>query len=534
MATISQFLDRLQLGLQLVDAHEVEAVRSFWKQTARRIQKANASLWRYHDLMLFVLAHPLNAEFERFAKSELKRLQGILKADPGSEALDKSGLYRTTLSLRFSWEMTRKLLEDKHCRICWHSVDEQAQDPGLLLKAFMPTAWKELCSSGLNLEDLLLALGVAPQNRLNFLVGLLDIPQIDIAVRDAIWAGLGVYTTLEFTKVQFSRSYNQIPVKTMYSVNPLLKKFDHQQLLNTPLPAPDKLSSPQQSVYQQVIQRALVLMARETDPSTFMDLTTLRVYSLERGIQIALFGMPPERQLPYVSYVGYMLFRNGYPLAYGGSWIWGGYAKFGLNIFEPYRGGESGYILCQLLRVYKQAFTLNAIEIDAYQFGLDNPDGIRSGAYWFYYRYGFRSRLATLQRLADREKKRMQENPSYRSKESTLLQFTQSNMIWREGKLTIPEDCATLVQRYVARRYQGDVVNAGKEALNWAEEALGFPKLTPKERGVLQEFALWLQASGQQQKLKHPAFSLLLRAKTKDPYQYNVLLSSWLYPSNDK
>ncbi|QLH45441.1 MAG: hypothetical protein HWD58_07410 [Bacteroidota bacterium] len=171
-------------------------------------------------------------------------------------------------------------------------------------------------------------------------------------------------------------------------------------MLNTPLPAPDKLSSQQQSVYQQVIQRALVLMARETDPSTFMDLTTLRVYSLERGIQVALFGMSPERQLPYVSYVGYMLFRNGYPLAYGGSWIWGGYAKFGLNIFEPYRGGESGYILCQLLRVYKQAFTLNAIEIDAYQFGLDNPDGIRSGAYWFYYRYGFRSRLATLRRLA--------------------------------------------------------------------------------------------------------------------------------------
>lgn len=528
MASKAQFLETLQQGLVHTSTENAEAVLTTWKQCARQILKANAFLWHYHDLLLFVLAHPFDMRFERLAKSELKRLQGILKSESNSETLDKSGLYRTTLSLRFSWEMTRKLLRNKDCNLHWHSVDETAQDPGMLLKAFMPTAWKELCASGLNLEDLLLSLGVAPHKRLDFLVGLLDIPQIDVALRDAIWAGLGVYTTLEFTRVQFSRSYNQVPVKKMFYVNPLLKKFDHQQLLNTPLPAPEKLSTQQQLVYQQVIQRALVLMARETDPSTFMDLTTLRVYSLERGIQIALFGMEPERQLPYVSYVGYMLFRNGYPLAYGGSWIWGGYAKFGLNIFEPYRGGESGYILCQLLRVYKQAFNLKAIEIDAYQFGLDNPDGIRSGAYWFYYRYGFRSQLPALRRLADREKKRMQENPSYRSKESTLLQFTQSNMIWQEGKMPIPEDCATLVQRYVARRYRGDVLSAAKEAMNCAEEALDFPKLTPKERGVLQEFALWLQASGQQKKLKHPAFRLLLSAKTKDPYQYNVLLSSWL------
>lgn len=528
MANSAQLLETFQQELLRLTYDNDAVILQSWKQLSQRIQHANALLWRYHDLMLFVSAHPFNKTFEYLAKSELNRIQVILKKEAGRTALENSGFVRTTLTLRFSWEMTKQLLQDADCKLHWHSVDETAHDPGLLLKAFMPTAWKELCASGLNLEDLLLALGVAKHKRLDFLVGLLDLPQIDIALRDAIWAGLGVFTTLEFTRVQFSRSYNQVPVKTTYFVNPLLKKFNHQQLLNTPLPAPEKLSTHQKKFYQQVIQRALVLMARETDPSTFMDLTTLRVYPLERGIQVALFGMLPERQLPYVSYVGYMLFRNGYPMAYGGSWIWGGYAKFGLNIFEPYRGGESGYILCQLLRVYKQVFTLTAIEIDAYQFGLDNPDGIRSGAYWFYYRYGFRSRLPALRRLADREKKRMQEKPSFRSKESTLLQFTQSNMILQDEKRPIPKDCATQVQWYVARHYQGDVLSAGRDALKWAEEALGFPKLTMKERGALQEFSLWLQASGQHQKLQHPIFRSLLKAKSKDPYHYNVLLSAWL------
>lgn len=95
------------------------------------------------------------------------------------------------------------------------------------------------------------------------------------------------------------------------------------------------------------------------------------------------------------------MFKNGLPIAYGGSWIWADQAKFGLNILEPYRGGESGYVMCQLLRVYQQVFGLKMIEVDAYQFGLDNPDGIRSGAYWFYYRYGFRSMTEALCLLAE-------------------------------------------------------------------------------------------------------------------------------------
>ena len=61
-----------------------------------------------------------------------------------------------------------------------------------------------------------------------------------------------------------------------------------------------------------------------------------------------------------------------------------------MNIFEPYRGGESGFMMCQVLRVYRQRFGVRFFEVDATQFGLDNPDGIASGAFWFYYRHGFR------------------------------------------------------------------------------------------------------------------------------------------------
>ena len=92
--------------------------------------------------------------------------------------------------------------------------------------------------------------------------------------------------------------------------------------------------------------------------------------------------------------------KHGFPAAYGGSWILGRRANFGMNIFEPYRGGESGMMMCQVLRAYRQAFRADYFEVDAHQFGLDNPDGIASGAFWFYHRHGFRPTDADLAALA--------------------------------------------------------------------------------------------------------------------------------------
>ncbi|MBK9983286.1 MAG: hypothetical protein IPP15_12935 [Saprospiraceae bacterium] len=66
-------------------------------------------------------------------------------------------------------------------------------------------------------------------------------------------------------------------------------------------------------------------------------------------------------------------------------------SEFWNKIFSnPFRNGESAFILAQLLRVYKHVFKLSYFEVEPYQFGLDNPEGIASGAFWFYYRFGFR------------------------------------------------------------------------------------------------------------------------------------------------
>ena len=139
-----------------------------------------------------------------------------------------------------------------------------------------------------------------------------------------------------------------------------------------------------------VVKNSMAITARETDPTTYMDAGSLKVYHLERGVSIATYSMIPSRQLPLESYIGYTAFKNGFPVAYGGFWVFGDRSNFGINIFESYRSGESGFVMIQLLRVFRQVFHIKTFEVEPYQFGLDNPEGIVSGAFWFYYRFGFR------------------------------------------------------------------------------------------------------------------------------------------------
>ena len=214
----------------------------------------------------------------------------------------------------------------------------------------------------------------------------------------------------------------------MFFQNQILKKFDHLEIIHRQLPSAKFLDETQKIDLISTIKKSLLLTLRETDPSTYMDETSLRFFELERGISIAIYGMQANRQLPLQSYIGYTLFKNGFPAAYGGSWIFGRAAMFGLNIFECFRGGESGYIMCQLLRVYKQVFKIEYFEVEPYQYGLDNPDGIKSGAFWFYHRYGFRPVNLKLNILANREKAKIKANPQYRSSSITLLRFTESNI----------------------------------------------------------------------------------------------------------
>ena len=200
------------------------------------------------------------------------------------------------------------------------------------------------------------------------------------------------------------------------------------EVLRDPLPRPVSLGRRGQEEIIDVARATLAARARETDPVTFANPAETKLFRLERGVDIALFGMQPARRLPIESYFGFVAARNRIPIAYGGGWVFFGRCEIGVNLFEEFRGGESAVIFAQVLRAYRQHYRVRQFLVDPYQFGKDNTEAIRSGAFWFYYRLGFRPTDPALWRLADQEFGRIHAQHGYRSPARTLRRFTASKL----------------------------------------------------------------------------------------------------------
>ncbi len=69
--------------------------------------------------------------------------------------------------------------------------------------------------------------------------------------------------------------------------------------------------------------------------------------------------------------------------------------------------------------MYHQYFGATRFVVKPYQFGLHNPEAIKTGA-WFYYKLGFRPESEELRELALEEEKQKKINPNYKSAIATL------------------------------------------------------------------------------------------------------------------
>jgi hypothetical protein len=491
------------------------------------------SISDYQHLLLFLAAHPFEEKFDSLVKSEMERIAiSIRKMNKkDKDKFDNSGLPFTKTQASFTHDLLKILDSKKELKLSYHSSEESTIELNSILSFTLPDIEKDHTSAGMNQENLWEILKVKEKDRLSFLIGELDKLNETPFIKDYLIDKFNLFVSIEPSDKKYSKLFNRIEVKKKYFHSEILKKFDHVQLMNTPLPDPKKLSETEINRMIEVMQTSLYLLERETDPCTFIDRNSLRYYELERGISIALFGMIPERQMSMESYVGYTLFKNGYPAAYGGGWIYGTRSLFGINIFEQFRGGESGYILIQLLRTYKQVFHLTFFEVEPYQYGLDNPEGIESGAFWFYYRYGFRPLDKTLKKLANSEFEKIKTKKNYRSSKTTLTKFTDSNIGWQMGESIPPKvtDLRSKITKMIAQKFDNNRSKAIAYCVEELRRKIEIKKdLNHFEEIVLKDLALNVEALQINNNEKLNFIDKMIELKPIDLYSYNLLLSDWL------
>ena len=517
------------------DAESCALKISILKDMALNRIPFTGALSSYYETLLFIMAFPSDKKIFDLAEREVLRLAEILKKQ--SEKVKKlyvnSGIPFTNYRASFSHDCTRWLLTHPDCKVLIHKIENTTFDLNEALKVTVPSQERSETTAGFTNEELLNELSPDKELQLSYIIN--ELSRLDNLpyIKDHYYDGLGIQTNVVPKNKKLSKSCNRINIPEVFYHDDLVKHFDVEDLLNRKLPAETILTVSGKKDLIRVIKNSMAMTERETDPATYLKEDTLHLYHLERGVSIAIYGMPQARQLPMESYIGYTLFKNGYPAAYAGGWIFGWRSDYGLNIYDQFRGGESAYMVAQVLRLYRQLFQINYFQVEATQFGLDSPEGIVTGVFWFYYKLGFRPVDAQLRLLAKTEFQKIKTRKGYRSSEKTLLKFTESNIFLPLGKKVQPGvyDITNKVKKMIVKKYKGNSQLAEKECVkDFLVKTSCRDSFTNEEHEVLKEVSLWASAMNINDINQLRIMIQMIKLKPRDEYRYQEQLRLFFLP----
>jgi hypothetical protein len=391
-----------------------------------RFRKA-AELIRLHETVLFLRANPQSARVAKLADGILfsfaERMRGV-DAAPFDDP-EVSGIAGTSLSTNFSFEFASFLTRGKgEVEIDWEDY-AHPERLGTLLGHMIPMAYEDWAvephvdwrawfdAAGWNLARVLEEVG-DPR-----VYDLLEIP-----LRWNLRASAA------------SRSVLRLPRREMfYHDGPFLKRRDVSLEGAFAEPAiAVTLSSPRRGkAIVRTILAASATRYRELYGFQFPDDEHVYHADLGRGVDLYFFGVPPERRLPLRAYHCGMFFKNGVPMGYIETLSLFERCEVGFNLFYTFREGETAWLYARLLKILHEQLGVTCFSVDPYQIGHENDEAIESGAFWFYYKLGFRPASCDNARLAAREEERIAKTPEYRTSAAILRRLAEAPLFYGDS-----------------------------------------------------------------------------------------------------
>lgn len=245
-------------------------------------------------------------------------------------------------------------------------------------------------------------------------------------------------------------------------------------------------------------REAMVTRSRDLDSFMHADKHDVRLVDCGDGLQFVCMGAVPERRLLLESVYGFLTLKNGVPIGYVLTSSLFNSTAVAYNVFETYRGGESASIYGRILGMIRALFGADAISIDPFQLGHNNMEGLKSGAWWFYYKLGFRPHDPDARKIMRRELTIMKRNPRHRSSLNTLMELTASDMFWYRGKFRKDVighialgNIGLQIIKYRARRFGADCERAIKVCSEEGAKLLGVSRLKAFSPGEKLAWERW-------------------------------------------
>ncbi len=466
-----------------------------------------AVLQSLHEVLCFLQAYPddpaVLAQVDRALAGFRARVEQL--GPRARQRLYDSGIAGTTLDYPFGFPMTRWLVSrfPRDVEIAWKKFrSAERLDEAL---SFLVTHAEEdaLSEGGLGWQRWLsVAKGGRRLTDLQLLIEVLERSGLGEETRDWLFESLELPIVWRLRSPVASRTQAKLPWPRPFFHQDGLRRtgFSFVQEVERPLASIRRAPLPLAHALIESARTAMATRLRELHAFSHANPDDVLVTDPGRGLRVALIGILPKFRLPLEAYYAFYVLKNGVPVSYGAGWGLFGTLEFALNIFESFRQGESAFIVSQILRAYCQTLDMRTIVVDPYQLGHNNPEGLRSGAFYFYHRLGFRPRDPSVLRLLEQEQEKIARDPSYRSPIPILKRLAEAEIyLTLPGGPRDPEkrlrasQVAALVTGRIAREFGGDRRAAMREAAARAARALGVSRWRswpPDERRAFERLSV--------------------------------------------
>ncbi len=471
------------------------------------------TLIRFHDVLLFLRAFPQSARVVELADQLLADVEAQVSRFKATEsdvlAFDNesvSGIAGTTVTNSWTFELARWLVQRHARHICpqW-DVDEQYRHMATILPDCMPLIeddsfveadtpflrWMEAAAGGegKELEWLLRSFDSLPVSRLE---------------RTSLYDALGVNLAWDLRGSSASRTLARRTVaRYFFHDAPLLQRKQvslADEMSSAPLKL-RKLSRIEGGKIIDMARDALAVRYRELHGSTHGDANYAFQANVGRGVQLFIWGLDAEWRLPLRAYYAGFTLKNGVPINYFeaiGLFEW---IEVGFNTFYAFREGETAWIYSKVLHLLHQLAGVTCISVYPYQIGQDNEEAIKSGAFWFYRKLGFRPGRPDLLALTEREEKRIARDSEHRTSPRTLRKLAEGHMFFEFGATPSGRwdsfsvrALGMAVQRKMAAEFDGNADKMRRATAKSLSRILGVNLETwnSRERWAFGSFALVL------------------------------------------
>jgi hypothetical protein len=438
----SRILGELERSRDHYGADSAEAKLALLCRLERAELRSARAVFRLHEVLCFLRAYPddgrLLAQVERMlarfaARADLRRAR---------EALTDTGIAGTAIRYRFFWSTLRWFARRWPERI---SIDRSETEIEEKLAAALPplltwaeaAALKELDPPGFAAIDRLRARG---ESDAAFFARRIDAMSGDAFTREAFHDAIEPTYELKPGSDTPSRTRAKHAAAPMaYQREPLSRaRPDLRDELGRIYRAVRLASAREGEQLIELARGAMVTRSRDLDAFAYGNARDVRLVDDGGGLGFVLIGVIPERRAVVPATCGYLILHNGVPIGYGEAFVTGRSATMTFNVFASFRGGEAAYTFCRTLAMVRHMFGAESFSLDQYQLGKGNDEAIASGAWWFYYKLGFRPLTADARRVLRQELARRRADPAHLSHAATLRALAESHLVFDYDRSRAP------------------------------------------------------------------------------------------------